>query len=288
MKSVAEQQHASGIVRHPSLYHAPTSTTRQRTAVFSIMYHDVIEKGDYDASGFPGAHARIYKLEKSAFELHLEAINRARSVRRCEGWHDDRLLLTFDDGGVSALNQIAPLLERNGWRGHFFVATDWIGRPGFLTADQIRDLDRRGHLIGSHSCSHPDRITHVPHDRLVLEWQASALRLADLVGHPVTAASVPGGYYSQAVAEAAADAGIEVLFTSKPTAAVEVVGGCYVLGRYTIQRWMGPEWSGGLAMGQWSPRFKQLLAWKVKRVLKSVGGGMYIRAQKNLFSKVAE
>ena len=151
MKGVAERQHAARIVRYPSLYQAARSTTRQQPGVCSIMYHDVIEKGDYDASGFPGAHARIYKLEKSTFELHLEAIKRARSVRRCEGWHD-HCLLTFDDGGVSALSQVAPLLERNGWRGHFFVATDWIGRPGFLTADQIRDLDRRGHLIGSHSC----------------------------------------------------------------------------------------------------------------------------------------
>ena len=50
------------------------------------------------------------------------------------------------------------MLERYGWPGYFFVATDWIGRPGFLNAAQFRELDSRGHVIGSHSCSYPERM----------------------------------------------------------------------------------------------------------------------------------
>ena len=68
-------------------------------------------------------------------------------------------LITFDDGGVSALQTTADLLEKYGWRGVFFVTTDRIGTPTFLNADHVRELHRRGHVIGSHSCSHPERMS---------------------------------------------------------------------------------------------------------------------------------
>ena len=49
------------------------------------------------------------------------------------------------------------------------------------------------------------------------EWSESRQRLEDMLGHAVTVGSVPGGYFSRAVAEAAAEAGLQVLFTSEPT-----------------------------------------------------------------------
>ena len=66
---------------------------------------------------------------------------------------------TFDDGGVSYYTVVADRLEAQGWRGHCFVSTDFIGQRGFLTAAQIRELDARGHVIGSHSASHPARFS---------------------------------------------------------------------------------------------------------------------------------
>jgi peptidoglycan/xylan/chitin deacetylase (PgdA/CDA1 family) len=251
------------------------------------MYHDVVAGGGYDLSGFSHAHAEIYKLPQDDFAQHLEAIFQAapeRSVGLAGTSLDGKLLLTFDDGGVSAYDRIAPMLEHYGWPGHFFVTTDWIGQPGFLNMHQIRELDRRGHLIGSHSCSHPTRMAQISKDRLFLEWRVSVQRLAEIVGHPVTVASVPGGYYSQRVAEAAADAGIDTLFTSEPTSTVRVTNGCLILGRYAIQRWMGPEWSGGFAGDRWVPQLKQALLWRAKQIVKVAGGNMYLRAQEILFS----
>lgn len=236
----------------------------------SIMYHDVVEGGNYSSSGFPGEGADIYKLDRRDFARQLEAIRGAGS---------GQLFLTFDDGGVSAYEPVAGMLEQFGWRGYFFVTTDWIGRPGFLNAEQIRELDGRGHVMGSHSCSHPARMALEPWERLLAEWKVSTQRLAAIVGHPVTVASVPGGYYSPRVAAAAAQAGIEMLFTSEPTVRVRVVNGCRVLGRYVVQRGMGPEWAAGFAAGKLAPRLRQTLLWNAKRVVKALGGSLYLRAR---------
>src|SRR5580658_945599 len=137
-------------------------TLRGRTMrALAIMYHDVVEGAAYDSSGFPGEGANIYKLRREDFARQLEAIRAAVPAgavsliaRRREIAGPPPVFLTFDDGGASFHAPIAGMLEQLGWRGHFFITTSRIGTPGFLDATQVRDLARRGHVIGSHSHSH--------------------------------------------------------------------------------------------------------------------------------------
>jgi peptidoglycan/xylan/chitin deacetylase (PgdA/CDA1 family) len=242
----------------------------------AIMYHDVVEGGDFGSSGFPGEGADVYKLRREDFERHLDAI--AAATR-------ESVLLTFDDGGVSFLTPIAGLLEGHGWRGHFFITTDRIGTPGFLTEDQLRELHRRGHTIGSHSCSHPTRMAALTRAELDREWRQSLGRLSEILGSKVTSASVPGGYYSRKVGESAAAAGIETLFTSEPTSRVSMLNGCRVMGRYVVQRGMAPEWSGGFAAGRAAQCLRQAALWKAKRVAKSLGGARYLQLRQAMLEK---
>jgi hypothetical protein len=242
----------------------------------SIMYHDVVENDNYAASGFGGEGAKIYKLDRKDF---------ARQLATIQAGGGGEVLLTFDDGGASAYEPVSGMLEQYGWRGYFFITTDWIGRPGFLNTEQIRKLDQRGHIIGSHSCSHPTRMAREPRERLVKEWKESTERLTTIVRHPVTVASVPGGYYSRRVAEAAAEAGIETLFTSEPTAMVRTVNGCRVLGRYVIMQGMGPEWAAGFATGKLAPRLRQALLWNAKRAAKALGGETYLRIREAILRR---
>jgi peptidoglycan/xylan/chitin deacetylase (PgdA/CDA1 family) len=252
----------------------------------AIMYHDVVENGDFAASGFPGEGAHVYKLRREDFERHLEAIRAAvpsdavsRIAARRE-WSGAPVFLTFDDGGTSALHPTADLLERFGWRGHFFVTTKRIGTPGFLSAAEVRELHQRGHVIGSHSASHPPRMAALPPGELDREWSESVATLSDIAGEPVRVASVPGGYYSNDVARSAKAAGIEVLFTSEPTTAAGVVDGCLILGRYVIQRGMAPEWSAAFAAGRRGKRWRQTVIWKTKRIAKAVGGTAYLKLRR--------
>ncbi len=255
----------------------------------AIMYHDVLDD-ETRPSGFPGAAADLYKLTGRDFEEHLAAIRRvARKPERVEDaecWSEGPpLFLTFDDGGESAATVVAGALERYGWRGHFFVTTDYIGKRGFLSAAQIKDLHARGHVIGSHSCSHPPRMSHCGWDRLVREWSESVWTLSEILERPVKTASVPGGYYSREVAEAALAAGIRFLFTSEPTRRPHMVEGCLVLGRYFIQRGMGPSVAAGFAAGRVGVCWRQALLWKMKKAAKAAGGEFYLRARSALLAR---
>ena len=252
----------------------------------SLLYHDVVVPGGLHGSGFTGGDADIYKFARPEFERHLEAI--ARAPRRGEVTivnsalgtiAADSLLLTFDDGGVTAMS-IAALLESYGWRGHFFITTDYIGKPAFLSKDQIRELHARGHVVGSHSCSHPARMSHCLPEQLQREWFESTRTLTEILGATSTVASVPGGYYARRVAIAAAAAGIEVLFNSEPTTRIKQVAGCRVFGRYSIRQGVSANTVGAIASNHWSPRLRQYVYWNSKKIAKRLGGSYYITLRK--------
>ena len=98
---------------------APFTCKLEETSMraMAIMYHDVVENGDFDSSGFPGEGANVYKLRREDFECHLEAISAAvppatvTTISPPQHAVTPEVFLTFDDGGVSSANPIADLLE---------------------------------------------------------------------------------------------------------------------------------------------------------------------------------
>ena len=202
--------------------------------VATLGYHDVTDDGGQ--SGFQRAGAAPFKLGTQRFGDHLDRIaageHHPALVTSIDLTKPERhLLLTFDDGGKSAL-KIGDELCRRGWRGHFFIATSLIGRRTFLDSGEIRQLRSAGHLIGSHSHTHPDIYRELDTGRMVVEWRQSCDILAQMLGEPCVAAAVPGGEISAAVLRSAGVSGLRYLFTSEPWLAPRIVSGCWVLGRY--------------------------------------------------------
>jgi peptidoglycan/xylan/chitin deacetylase (PgdA/CDA1 family) len=256
--------------------------------VVTLEYHDVVERGAFDSSGFTDVGSNSYKLAVEDFEAHLRALagtpGIGRDVRTLVEDDASRpaVLLTFDDGGVSSRTVIAGLLEAHGMVGHFFVTTGRVGTPAFLACADIRELVARGHVVGSHSHSHPMRMARLTAAQLRAEWTESARRLEDCTGQPVAVASVPGGYYARGVALAAAEAGIRWLFTSEPITRVWTVGECRVLGRYTLRRGASARTALGLVRRISPWRTGQWVSWSAKRALKAVAGDTYLRIRASM------
>jgi peptidoglycan/xylan/chitin deacetylase (PgdA/CDA1 family) len=201
--------------------------------VAGFMYHEVTDEPG--TTGFQRSGARPYQLTRRAFGLHLDGIAAAAAapslVTDVEFTRPGRyVLLTFDDGGKSALTA-SEALSRRGWKGHFFIVTSLIGGRTFLAASEIREIAAAGHLIGSHSHTHPDIFRDLPVERMREEWRVSREALAQILGVPCVGGSVPGGDISRLVLRSAADAGLTYLFTSEPWLAPRRVADCWVLGR---------------------------------------------------------
>ena len=198
--------------------------------VIAWMYHDVVSR-EYPVSGFQKPGARKYTLTVEDFEAQL-----------CRLSDYPQMEYTFDDGGSSFLYTIAPVLEKYGKRGIFFIATGYIGTSGFLTEEEIRELDRRGHCIAAHSHTHPVKMSDLTEKEMRLEWKMSKQVLERIVGHDVNMAAVPGGAVSARVLDAMRKEGFTDLYTSEPTMRIRCMNGAYIKGRFAVTRSVTPEY----------------------------------------------
>jgi peptidoglycan/xylan/chitin deacetylase (PgdA/CDA1 family) len=213
------------------------------------------------------------------FTAHLDRIGSAHcapelieTVNLTQPGH--HVLLTFDDGGKSAL-QAADELERRGWKGHFFIITARIGQAPFLGSAEVQQLRLRGHVIGSHSHNHPSLFRELPPQRLLQEWQGSRDWLEQLLGEPVITASVPGGDISEQVLDSAVEAGFKYLFTSEPSVTPGHVRGCAILGRFVVKRSTSAARVGELArLRGWG---QAMLVRRVKAGARLLLPGLYRR-----------
>jgi peptidoglycan/xylan/chitin deacetylase (PgdA/CDA1 family) len=243
----------------------------------ALMYHDV-EPDNPD----------VYAVTPERFREHLDAIAAAGCgapervdalAAGADGW-----AITFDDGGISAL-AVGEELARRSWVGHFFIAIDYVGRAGSLDWDGVREVARMGHVIGSHSCSHPHRMADLSWEQLLDEWTRSAAALSDALGAPVTTASVPGGLYSTEVGRAAAQAGYTTLFNSLPSQRVRSVDGTTLIGRYAVRRDTDAAEAAAAAAGAALPWTRQAAAWRVRGAVKKVAGPRYESMRRALLAR---
>lgn len=191
----------------------------------ALLYHDVVAHESADSSGNVTDGSWRYKLSPEMFRKHLRVIAKSSyQVSTLPATANKRpLLLTFDDGGVSCAETVAPLLDEFGMRGHFFVITGRLGEEGYVSRKQVRDLASTGHHIGSHTVTHAN-LRELSSTERRQELQESKQALENLLGKNCGCVSIPGGFADRAVIADAFDAGYEYVFVSEPRYLSQPVG----------------------------------------------------------------
>lgn len=249
--------------------------------LISLMYHDVYDVSVTE-SGFQNIGALIYKTSKLTFEDQLKSIARYCDEKLI---NKENIYLTFDDGGKSFLSIIAPTIEKYGFRGYFFITTRLINSLGFLTTEDIIELDQRGHFIGTHSHSHPKNISALTYTELESEWVESVKILEGILMKSIKHASIPGGFYSNDSLVALKNIGIKVIFTSKPSTSYAIQNGIKVFGRHPITSEMKTKDVMNLLKPYSIIRIKQLTKWRILQFAKRYLGRLYFTIQNIILNR---
>jgi peptidoglycan/xylan/chitin deacetylase (PgdA/CDA1 family) len=179
----------------------PTATPAPPPSIAVLAYHHfgVPAAGDYD-------------VPLNKFEMHLkwlkhndyESVLPQQLVDAIHGRDSlpaHPVMITFDDDNSEQYTDAAPLLEKYGYRGAFFVDTVTIGKRYFMTADQLKDLERRGHTIGTHTWDHRN-LAILTMDEVQDQLNRSESDLEEVLGHKPLFMSYPfGAYNAEIVAE---------------------------------------------------------------------------------------
>jgi peptidoglycan/xylan/chitin deacetylase (PgdA/CDA1 family) len=134
------------------------------------------------------------------------------------------VVLTFDDGFRTALTDVAPLLDRLGVRGTFYVSPGLFGQQHWqvsgdegrlLDVDDAKALVEAGMELGSHTMSHPD-LCKLRDEDLAAELGESKAAIEKITGRPCRTLAYPYGLYDDRVTEATAAAGYDLAFAWLP------------------------------------------------------------------------
>jgi peptidoglycan/xylan/chitin deacetylase (PgdA/CDA1 family) len=182
------------------------------------MYHELTAPGLPPADLDPGY--RRYVVARDDFRAQLEQLTDSGfhgvSVSTfCSGAHDSRsaVVITFDDGCASDARIAAPELQDRGFTATSFVVTQWIGKPGFMAANEVREVHQMGMEIGSHSHTHRF-LADLDDEQIEEELTVSKKTLEEIISAPVVHFSCPGGRYDQRVLRIAKQAGYRSVSTS--------------------------------------------------------------------------
>jgi peptidoglycan/xylan/chitin deacetylase (PgdA/CDA1 family) len=123
------------------------------------------------------------------------------------------IIISVDDGYVDDITRILPALMQQHMVGTFFVITGRMTEPGFLSADQIRELDHSGMDVGDHTAHHVD-LRLLTASELRVETVGSRHMLQSVLGHPIYYFAYPFGAYNDRVIQAVRDAGFTMAYST--------------------------------------------------------------------------
>jgi peptidoglycan/xylan/chitin deacetylase (PgdA/CDA1 family) len=125
------------------------------------------------------------------------------------------VVLTFDDGFADFFTTAMPVLRAHQLTATSFVVSGFVGRPNYMTADQVRAASQAGMTIGAHTAHHVDLTTAAP-QTAELEIRSSRAELEAVVGHPVLDFAYPSGRVNPLVERLVHDAGFRDAVTTQP------------------------------------------------------------------------
>lgn len=187
--------------------------------VVYLMYHELELPERALCESEPG-YVR-YVLKASAFREQVARLRadgvRVLSVGEALAKKDEtgeRVVMTFDDGCETDLIVAAPLLREASFNATCYVTVEHLGRRGYLSLSQLRELCESGFEIGSHSMTH-SYLHDLPAERIRAEVVESKDYLEQATGQRVAHFSCPGGRWDGRVSEIVREAGYDSLVTSQ-------------------------------------------------------------------------
>ena len=198
---------------------APARQAMTPVAVPILMYHEI---GD----GPNQLYVRLGELERQLRYLAREGyrtVSLSEAVNMLAGKADrgvvagyKPVVLTFDDGYRSHYTVVFPLLKEMNMTATFFVISGRIGRPGYVSWDELGEMAAAGMEVGCHSARHLDLARVKSESVLGDEIGGARSALRERLGVDVSHFCYPSGKLNDAVVERVKREGYVGAVTTSP------------------------------------------------------------------------
>lgn len=178
------------------------------------MYHDVTQREPANSGG-----KEYFAVSLSTLEAHLDRLAdlglRACGVEQALTATEPRVAISFDDGDAGQFDHAFPALAKRGMSATFFVTTGWVGEPGYVSWDGLREAKAAGMSVQSHTRTHPF-LSELNPEQLWDELFGSRDELDERLEQRTVALALPGGDPPRSGCwPTMADAGYSMIATSR-------------------------------------------------------------------------
>lgn len=144
----------------------PVHVAPYRKPVPILMYHEV--RVPPPGAPNPGLFVSAQTFDAQAAWLARNGYHGITVAQLRQAWAGRRVLpkrpvvLTFDDGYRSVLQNVVPVLKRMRWPGVLYLALGNTRNPDGLSRAEVEQFVRAGWELGSHTINHLDLTTLGP------------------------------------------------------------------------------------------------------------------------------
>lgn len=187
-----------------------------RTFLFALLFFSALSQGavvlqyhhvDSTTPAITSTDPEIFRQHLNYIETaDLTVVALSEIVRAPEIERDTRIAITFDDAYDNLLDTAIPDLVNRKWPFTIFVATEYVGRKGYLTWQQLQEIEQSGGSIANHTHSHLHMVRlsdSETHDnwikRLEAEITTAQTKLERHLKQPVKHFAYPYGEYNEDV-----------------------------------------------------------------------------------------
>ena len=184
----------------PEIANAATILNRPEIPV--LCYHQV---RDYKPSDSKTAKDYIVPVDTFRDQMKLLADSGYQAILPGQLYEylitgkalpDKPVLITFDDTRLDQFTAALPELDKHGFKAAFFIMTVSLGKPGYMSKEQVKQLADEGHTIGSHTYDHKNVKTYTVDD-WVDQVQKPSKQLQTITGKPVEYFAYPFGLWDK-------------------------------------------------------------------------------------------
>ena len=185
------------------------------------MYHEIYRPEERDR--LKGLTNPVYNTEINVFQKQMAYLYAKRMktltideffLKESSSPGEGAVCLTFDDGWRGNYLHAYPVLQEYGLKATFFIATDLIGKPFYMTWGDIKEMAASGMSIQSHTVTHRP-LGVMGEKEIQFEFLESKKCIEKQVGREVKHLSLPHGSKNGLTWPIAKEVGYESICTSE-------------------------------------------------------------------------
>ena len=165
------------------------------SGILSLMYHR------FNENKYPSTNIRMEVFEEQMQiieNLNYNFNNPRLFVDEFSKPKDGKsILITIDDGFTSFYNEAWPYLKKNKIPFILFVSTEPVGKNGYMSWSQIKEIEKSDiGIIGHHSHTH-EYLIDMSNEAFINDIETASEIFKDKLGYVPEIFSYPFGEYSQ-------------------------------------------------------------------------------------------